>query len=64
MWRARRRDSRVFLNNCVGCHSGMDPMAQAFAHVRLDATAGQLAYTANQVQPKYLINATNFPFAS
>src|ERR1700730_7312039 len=23
-------DSRVFLNNCVGCHSGMDPMAQAF----------------------------------
>ena len=25
-------DSRVFLNNCVGCHSGMDPMAQAFAY--------------------------------
>jgi len=24
-------DSRVFLNNCVGCHSGMDPMAQSFA---------------------------------
>jgi len=24
-------DSRVFLNNCVGCHSGMDPMAQAYA---------------------------------
>lgn len=24
-------DSRVFQNNCVGCHSGMDPMAQAFA---------------------------------
>ena len=55
-------DSRVFLNNCVGCHSGMDPMAQAFAHYDFDATAGQLAYTANQVQPKYLINATNFPF--
>ena len=55
-------DSRVFLNNCVGCHSGMDPMAQAFAHYNFDATAGQLAYTANQVQPKYLINATNFPF--
>ena len=55
-------DSRVFLNNCVGCHSGMDPMAQAFAHYDFDATAGHLAYTANQVQPKYLINATNFPF--
>ncbi len=25
-------DSRVFLNNCVGCHSGMDPMAQAYAY--------------------------------
>ncbi|WP_390619194.1 hypothetical protein [Maricurvus nonylphenolicus] len=25
-------DSRVFLNNCVGCHNGMDPMAQAFAY--------------------------------
>ena len=55
-------DSRVFLNNCVGCHSGMDPMAQAFAYYNFDATAGQLMYTANQVQPKYLINSTNFPF--
>jgi hypothetical protein len=55
-------DSRVFLNNCVGCHSGMDPMAQAFAYYNFDATAGQLMYTANQVQPKYFINATNFPF--
>ncbi|WP_444910725.1 hypothetical protein [Microbulbifer sp. TRSA005] len=25
-------DSRVFQNNCVSCHSGMDPMAQAFAY--------------------------------
>jgi len=25
-------DSRVFLNNCIGCHSGMDPMAQGFAY--------------------------------
>jgi hypothetical protein len=55
-------DSRVFLNNCVGCHSGMDPMAQAFAYYNFDATAGQLLYTANQVQPKYLINSANFPF--
>src|SRR6184192_1424922 len=55
-------DSRVFLNTCVGCHSGMDPMAQAFAYYDFDATAGQLVYTPNQVQPKYLINAANFPF--
>ena len=25
-------DSRLFHNNCVGCHSGMDPLAQAFAY--------------------------------
>ncbi len=25
-------DSRIFLNSCIGCHSGMDPLAQAFAY--------------------------------
>ncbi len=25
-------DSRVFLNNCIGCHAGMDPLAQAYAY--------------------------------
>ncbi|WP_298442723.1 hypothetical protein [uncultured Ferrimonas sp.] len=25
-------DSRLFLNNCLACHSGMDPLAQAFAY--------------------------------
>ena len=25
-------DSRIFLNKCIGCHAGMDPMAQAFAY--------------------------------
>ena len=29
-------DSRVFQNNCVGCHSGMDPLAQAFAYYTYD----------------------------
>jgi len=54
-------DSRIFLNNCVACHSGMDPMAQAFAYYDFDVTANQLMYTAGQVQPKYHINAQNFP---
>lgn len=53
-------DSRIFLNRCVGCHSGMDPMAQAFAYYNYDETAGRLVYTPGQVQPKYLINADNF----
>jgi hypothetical protein len=55
-------DSRIFVNQCVGCHSGMDPMAQAFAYYNYDATSGQMVYTAGQVQAKYFINATNFPF--
>lgn len=25
-------DSRIFINSCVGCHSGMDPLAQSFAY--------------------------------
>lgn len=25
-------DSRIFLNNCLGCHSGLDPLSQAFAY--------------------------------
>jgi hypothetical protein len=25
-------DSRIFLNYCITCHGGMDPMAQAFAY--------------------------------
>jgi hypothetical protein len=55
-------DSRVFLNNCAGCHSGMDPMAQAFAYYDFSNTSNQLVYTAGQVQPKYLKNPQNFPW--
>jgi hypothetical protein len=61
-------DSRVFLDTCVGCHSGMDPMAQAFAYYNFNGTlgavtnTGTMQYTPGQVQPKYLINASNFPY--
>jgi hypothetical protein len=58
-------DSRIFLNSCVGCHNGMDPMAQAFAYYEYEypegnEDAGRLVYTAGQVQPKYHINSDNF----
>jgi hypothetical protein len=53
-------DSSLFLNNCIGCHSGMDPMAQAFAYYDFDETQSRLVYTQGQVQPKYLINPDNF----
>ncbi len=53
-------DSRVFLNNCIGCHSGMDPMAQAFAYYDYqydpvsdpDGQAGAIHYNGvNEVDP-------------
>lgn len=53
-------DSRVFLNNCVGCHNGMDPLTQSMAYYNWDSTAGRMQYTPGQVQPKYLINSDNF----
>ncbi|VAW78309.1 FIG01036274: hypothetical protein [hydrothermal vent metagenome] len=58
-------DSRIFMNSCIGCHIGMDPMTQAFAYYDFvypegNEDAGQLVYTPDQVQPKYLINADNF----
>ena len=55
-------DSRIFLNNCVGCHSGMDPMAQAFAYYNFDDNTRVMQYTPGQVQPKYGINSGTFAY--
>lgn len=63
-------DSRLFLNNCIGCHSGMDPLAQAFAYYDFtynedsdtEALAGTLQYHAGIVDGKYQINTTTFPY--
>ncbi|MEQ8205712.1 MAG: hypothetical protein RIA65_06020 [Woeseia sp.] len=55
-------DSRLFLNNCIGCHTGMDPLAQAFAYYNFNETTGSIEYTPGTVQPKYFNNEDNFPF--
>ena len=54
-------DSRLFLNSCIGCHTGMDPLAGAFAYYDYDENAQRLVYTANNVQSKYFNNDLNFP---
>lgn len=67
-------DSRLYLNNCLGCHTGMDPMTQAFAYYDYaydsnndpDGLQGALVYNdvssgGSRVQVKYHINATTFP---
>jgi hypothetical protein len=61
-------DSRIFLNNCIGCHSGMDPLAGAFAYYDFvydvdtdpEAERGQLVYDDTAVASKYFNNDTNF----
>jgi hypothetical protein len=55
-------DSRIFLSTCIGCHSGMDALAGAFAYYEFDVTTGQMVYTPGQVQGKYAINTGNFPY--
>ena len=66
-------DSRIFRNSCIGCHSGMDPLAQAFAYYDWEGdqegNGGRMVYnnsndpnTGSRVQGKYLINSNNFPW--
>jgi len=70
-------DSRVFLNNCMGCHNGMDPLAKAYAYydyrvaTDADPDTGSIHYnsagsidpvTNTRVEKKYLQNSTTFPY--
>lgn len=55
-------DSRLFMNNCIGCHSGMDPLAGAFAYYNFNEETGSIEYTQGAVQPKYFNNDVNFPY--
>jgi hypothetical protein len=60
-------DSEIFHTQCVGCHSGMDPLAGAFAYFEWDPMDpaneddGRVVFTPGSVQQKYLINANSFP---
>lgn len=58
-------DSRLFMNGCLACHAGMDPMNQAFSYYNYvypagDMDGGRIVFTDNVVQGKYLINPDNF----
>jgi hypothetical protein len=55
-------DSRVYLNTCIGCHSGMDPMARAFAYYNFNTTTMMTDYTPGKVAAKYFINSSNDKF--
>lgn len=67
-------DSRVFLNNCMGCHNGMDPLAKAYAYYDFEYPTdspdqGAIHYngsgtldpvTESRVEKKYLQNSNTF----
>jgi len=67
-------DSRVFLNNCMGCHAGMDPMAKAYAYydfeyptdspdegaIHYNASGDTDPITGSRVEKKYLQNSSTF----
>jgi len=55
-------DSRIFLNNCIGCHIGMDPLTQAFAYYTFDPVQARIVYTPGVVQPKYFNNDATFQY--
>ncbi len=63
-------DSRIFMNSCLGCHAGMEPLAQAYAYYDFrydnqndpEGLNGSLLYTPGEVQKKYLINSSNFKY--
>ena len=54
-------DSEIFHTQCVGCHSGMDPLAGAYAYFEWDAGQQRMIHTPEQVQGKYAINTGVFP---
>lgn len=69
-------DSSIYLNECSACHTGMDPMTQAFAYYDFDYPTdveqpsltetermdrGAMVYTPGVVQAKNLQNRGNFP---
>lgn len=61
-------DSRIYMNNCIGCHTGMDPLAGAYAYYDYvydadadpEGNSGQLVYNDQAVASKYFNNDNNF----
>ena len=50
-----------FLNECAGCHAGMDGFGGAFAYYDFDLTQKSIVYTQGRVMEKFNRNAFEFP---
>jgi hypothetical protein len=49
--------NKPFLNDCNGCHAGLDGLSGAFAHYNYNTETERLEYNAGAVQEKFGINA-------
>lgn len=52
--------AKSYVNECKGCHAGMDGLAGAFAYMDFDKTTAQLIYADDKPQKKYLRNSLTF----
>lgn len=55
-------DSALFLNDCLGCHAGLDGLDGGFAYYDFNEDTQQIVYTPGSVQPKFLQNGDAFPY--
>jgi len=55
-------DSNLFLNDCLGCHAGLDGLTGGLAYYDFDEVNQQIVYTAGAVQPKFVKDSAVFPF--
>lgn len=53
--------TKTYLNECKGCHAGMDPLTAAFAYLDFDATTMAMTYTEGKVVGKYFRNSYVYP---
>lgn len=51
--------TKTYVNECKGCHAGMDPLTGAFAHA--DFENGMLVYDESKIAAKFFRAANTFP---
>ncbi|MEL7538338.1 MAG: hypothetical protein AAFZ58_02905 [Pseudomonadota bacterium] len=53
-------DANIYLNDCLSCHAGLDPLSGAFAYYDFNEDTNDIRYTAGEVHPKNLNDAGVF----
>ena len=59
--RAPGGSPKTFINECKGCHAGMDPLTGAFAYLNWGDEETVMTFTPGEVVRKFFNNASTFP---